>query len=287
MTQKNNRHSRKKIAEQTLEILATGRYFGPSGGGVYFDSDQQNAETGTICYSPQAGDQLLQEAVGKAAGTYETEIYLRNETTLAAARRLVQETGVEKTCALNFASAKNPGGGFLGGSQAQEESLARASGLYPTLNAQKDYYQTNRSFGSTLYSDYMIWSPQVPVFRDDNDQTIDPYYLCSFITCPAPNAGAVQHNRKSDIPQIGPTMQRRIAKILALAVHQGQEAIVLGAWGCGVFRNDPEEVASYFAEALLSGGDFQGAFKRVDFAVLDSSKAGNTFQAFAKYFDPA
>jgi len=68
---------------------------------------------------------------------------------------------------LNFASAKNPGGGFLGGGSAQEESLARSSGLFPCINQMQQMYETNRAYRSCLYTDHMIYSPRVPVFRDD------------------------------------------------------------------------------------------------------------------------
>lgn len=283
MKTKNNRHGRKQVAELTLEFLEKGRYFSPNGTGVYFTSEQQAAEKGTICYSPEDSTRILQEVTETDRKQHETQIFIRNETTLSAARRLVQEVGITRTAALNFASAKNPGGGFLGGSQAQEESLARSSGLYPTLKAQEAYYLTNRNFGSALYSDYIIFSPQVPVFRNDENEILDPFYLCSFITCPAPNAGAVQQNRKADIPLIGPTMRRRISKVLAIAEAQQMDALVLGAFGCGVFRNDPAEVAGYFAELLLDGGPFEGAFKRIDFAVLDHS-GGKTYTAFEAHF---
>src|SRR5207253_5281746 len=110
------------------------------------------------------------------------------ETTLSAARRLAT-TGA-RVIALNFASAKNPGGGFLAGSQAQEESLARSSALYACLEPQREFYEHNRALRSALYSDHILFSPGVPVFRDDAGRLLDEPYLVSFITAPAVNAGA-------------------------------------------------------------------------------------------------
>ena len=115
---------------------------------------------------------------------------MTGETTLAAAERLAEF----RPLCLNFASAKNPGGGLLSGSQTQEESLARSSGLYATLLPMTELYAYNRHLGTSLYSDYMIYSPDVPVFRSDSGLLLEVPYLASFITAPAVNAGAVEKN---------------------------------------------------------------------------------------------
>lgn len=144
---------------------------------------------------------------------------------------------------LNFASAKNPGGGFLGGSQAPEASLARSSGLYACISPMEGYDAANRSCGTPLYTDHMTYSPGVPVFRDDAGRLLDEPYLVSFITAPAVNAGAVSKNRPAEVPQILPVMRRRAEYTLKVALDNGEKHLVLGAWGCGVFRNDPAGVA--------------------------------------------
>jgi uncharacterized protein (TIGR02452 family) len=193
----------------------------------------------------------------------------------------VLEGRADDVLCLNFASAKNPGGGFLNGSQAQEESLARASGLYACLLQARAMYDTNRQFDSCLYTDHMIYSPRVPVFRDDDDVLLAEPYAVSFVTAPAVNAGALRPGERA---RIEPTMRGRTEKVLALAAAHGHEALVLGAWGCGVFRNDPTDVARWFHEHLCETPAFEGVFRTVVFAVLDSSPDEHTLRPFAERF---
>ncbi|OMF97169.1 TIGR02452 family protein [Paenibacillus sp. FSL R7-0273] len=180
---------------------------------------------------------------------------------------------------LNFASAKNPGGGFLGGSQAQEESLARASALYPSISQMKEMYDYNRGRRTCLYSHYMIHSPGVPVFRDSRDLLLEEPYTVSMITAPAVNAGVVRERDPQEAPLIAGVMLERIRYILAVAAEQGHRTIVLGAFGCGVFRNDPAEVAGFFRQ-VLAEEDYQALFDSIVFAVLDRSPGQATLNAF-------
>jgi uncharacterized protein (TIGR02452 family) len=144
-----------------------------------------------------------------------------NDTTLSVANRLVSENRYQHVACLNFASAKNPGGGFLGGSQAQEESLCRASALYGSLVHQTEYYEYNRKRRTALYSDYMIFSPNVPVFRDEQGKLLENPYLLSFITAPAVNAGAVRKNEPKKVNQINSIMLSRAENVLAIAAIHG------------------------------------------------------------------
>ena len=211
-----------------------------------------------------------------------TVFEVRNEGTFTAARRLSEKFGGEGVAALNFASAKNPGGGFLGGSQAQEESLARASALVATLERHIEYYEANRKSASLLYTDHMIVSPRVPVFRDEVDRLLEWPWTVTIITSPAPNAGAIGKKNSAVAQQVVPTFRRRIEQVLSAAVFFDQSALVLGAWGCGVFRNDPATVARLFGEFLLGDGPFARAFEHVGFAVLD--RTGETISPFAEKF---
>jgi uncharacterized protein (TIGR02452 family) len=183
--------------------------------------------------------------------------------------------------ALNFASAKNPGGGFLNGSQAQEESLARSSALYSSLLRAREFYERHRASTSLLYSDAMIWSPDCPIFRDDEGTLLDEPQLASFITSPAPNVGATAENRPEELPQIPEVFRRRSEYVLALAAFKGCRRLVLGAWGCGVFRNDPAVVAAAFVGHLREGA-WSSRFERVVFSVFDPSPSSETLTAFQR-----
>jgi uncharacterized protein (TIGR02452 family) len=209
---------------------------------------------------------------------------VKNETTLMGAERIAKTNKFHKIGVLNFASARNPGGGFLNGAQAQEESLARSSALYKSLLKCPDYYDFHRAYHSLLYSDRTIYSPSCPVFKNDDGTLLEQPYFVDFITSPAPNAGQVQRKQPQDIGKIEEVLQIRGSKILSLAAYRGCDALILGAWGCGVFQNDPSMVARMFADLLLTKGQFWGRFKSVIFSVLDTSKEQKIFTEFHKLF---
>jgi uncharacterized protein (TIGR02452 family) len=217
----------------------------------------------------------LQTPQAAAAATIE----VTSESTLTAAARLCPDH--PDALALNFASARNPGGGFLSGSQAQEESLARSSTLYPCqIRFMQSFYEVNRRQKSLLYTDNMIYSPRVPVIRNDAGQLLQTPCLLSILTAPAPNAGAL--NRDSDASQLIATLRRRAEYVLAAAHHFNHRTLILGAWGCGVFRNDPYEVARAFANLLLPGKLWSTAFSKITFAIFDNSSDQNVLAAFKK-----
>ena len=283
-----NRNERVAIAYETLDILTTGQYNNPKQGLVDISADLQYMVDNTIHYTPDdfenvliARDKVLQAPVAETC-TFEVTA----ETTFAAAARLIRQEGLEQVCCLNFASAKNPGGGFLGGAQAQEESLARASGLYASLKAKPAMYEFNRAQGNLLYSDHMIYSPLVPVFRNDRDHLLEQPYCVSIITSPAVNRGALFENQPNNAHKIEAVMLERIEKLLSVAVVNKQTTLILGAWGCGVFRNKTEDVAAWFAHHLLHNETFRHAFKRVVFAIYDPSEKKQSKNAFVKEFGP-
>jgi uncharacterized protein (TIGR02452 family) len=280
------RTTRAQVARETVAILEQGHYAGPGGQQVRIHEELEAARSGSVLYQPEDFDDVFRRRDDPLRGRGDdpaAEFQVVNETTLHAARRLVEE-GPERVLALNFASARNPGGGFLGGSQAQEESLARASGLYACLTARWEMYEVNRRHPSCLYTDRMIYSPDVPVFRDDADALLDRPYRVSFLTAPAVNAGAVRRNEPEKIDRIEPVMDSRIEKVLSVSVVHGHKALVLGAWGCGVFANDPERVAALFARHLTGSGLFRSAFRKVVFAVRDSTGDGSVIRPFAQLF---
>lgn len=278
-----SRQTRAATAKETLEILKKGYYFNLSQQKVQFDSLILKAQKNSILYTPQDFQELFlqrDKVLTEYPTILQTQFIVKNATTLQAVRDALAQ-GATKIVCLNFASAKNPGGGFLGGSQAQEESLARASALYPCIVQMKEMYQTNKQFGSCLYTDHMIYSPDVPVFRDDTDQLLDSPYLTSIITAPAVNAGCIRSNEPEKIGLISEVMRRRIEQVLSIALKHQYHTFVLGAWGCGVFQNDPKDIANYFKEYLLNHHSFKNHFREIIFAILDNSKE----ETFIKPFD--
>lgn len=205
----------------------------------------------------------------------ETRIQVTNETTLGAARRLVDKE--LRPLALNFANGIHPGGGFLSGARAQEETLCRSSALYLTL-IDDPMYAAHQQRPLPDSTDWAIYSPDVPVFRTDNGKALDRPWLLSFLTCAAPYAPAIGQ------PQAGDLLQQRIRRVLAIAHAFGYTTLVLGAWGCGAFGNDPRRTALDFRQALER--DFRGAFAEVIFAITDWSPERRFLGPFRDVFSP-
>jgi uncharacterized protein (TIGR02452 family) len=132
----------------------------------------------------------------------------------------------------------------------------------------------------------MIYSPRCPVVRDDGGRWLAAPYLVDFITSAAPNAGAILSNEPHNRARIAPIMSERAGKVLALAAHHQGDGLVLGAWGCGVFHNDPQLVASTFFAHLGPGGRFAQCFRHILFAIRDSSQERAIYTAFVNAFAP-
>jgi len=203
-------------------------------------------------------DEALAPATPGAARS--TEVQVTNETTLQASLRLTDAD----TCplALNFASGVNPGGGFLRGARAQEEALCRSSALHATL-VDDPMYAFHAARTRPDATDWAIISPDVPVFRTDDGIELAEPWLLSFVSCAAPYAPSVGQ------PESGDLLRRRILRVLAIATSFGYRTLVLGAWGCGAFGNDPKRTAADFRSALE--GPFAGHFDHVAFAITDWS----------------
>jgi uncharacterized protein (TIGR02452 family) len=281
-----SRNHNASIAASTLEVLERGTYTTPSGRTVSIAADLERAVTNTVLFTEGYLKKLEFWRRNDPIPDYETTIEVTPETALEATRRL-SRTASDVVWCLNFASAKNPGGGFLGGAQAQEESLARSSGLYKTLLSQHDFYEFHRKQSSLLYSSRIIVSPDVPVFRDDHGEFLESPYLTAFMTCAAPNAGAIQRNEPHNVPFIPETLSERIGHIFNIARERGARRLVLGAWGCGVFQNTPETVAALFRGWLTDNTSVARIFEHVTFAVYDNSKDRATLEAFRTVFAEA
>lgn len=271
------------IAQENEGILKQGFYTSPTGSRVDLSSPQQAAVQSTQLFTPEQGLALLQSTSrSPTEGSSWPAIAITDEKVQVAARRLVSEEQQRDLVVLNFASARNPGGGYVRGAKAQEEDIARCSGVYPCLLKQPTYYEANRQQSSLLYTDHVIYSPNVPWFRDEHFDLLDSIYLASIITAPAPNAGQELRLRPKAMPAIQETLHRRAGIILAIAHQHQHRSLLLGAWGCGVFQNSPYMVAEAFRSWLFHPR-FAGCFSHVTFAIF-CTKARHNEIAFREVF---
>ncbi|KAJ3559612.1 hypothetical protein NP233_g11222 [Leucocoprinus birnbaumii] len=298
-----------KIANETLEAIRLGSYTLQQG-----DHDTRNdrydlrktverLRNNTLFYGPDdlVLSSWLQSQAPEAIEPRRTRIWATDMSTLETARNMLGNLGGRKGSAndadekgikvgvLNFASAKSPGGRFLVGSPAQEESIARSSTLYSSLTTSigKQFYETNQtaieSGNDGYYTHAMIYSPSVLVFRSDAGDWIAPYEI-DVLTSPAVNAGVVRelHKIKHDgedlgysdeiIHRIQTQMMERMARLLALFELQGVRNLVLGSFGTGAFKNDVGMVVDIWADLLLKeGARFKSSFDNVVFGVLGQS----------------
>lgn len=261
---------------EAVRITRDGRYTAPSGRVVDLAPHIDRAVEATASFPPDVRIPLPPN------GIHDTRVRATNETTLSAALRM-NEQGAAVT-ALNFASARHPGGGFLGGARAQEESLCRASALYACI-ADAAMYPHHERLRDPLYTSWMLYSPAVPVFRGDDGALRERPWRCSFVTAAAPNSKVVLARDPSREGEVMAAFAERIPRVLALCAREGDTHLVLGAWGCGAFGGDSERVAQRFDDALR--GDFRGVFEEVVFAVLDSSPEQRFLGPFARRFGGA
>ncbi|MEV6004589.1 TIGR02452 family protein [Streptomyces griseomycini] len=268
------------IARETERIVAEGGYRAPDGREVSLLAAIEAARDGTRTYGPDP-------VPFPAFRPVDTRIEVTGESSLEAARRLADGPSAPGggPAVLNFASARNPGGGYLNGAQAQEEALCRASALYTCLlRAQVPYYDHHRAHRDPFYTDRVVHSPAVPVFRDDRGRLLDEPFTAGFLTSPAPNAGVVLRTAPERAGELPRALAVRAERVLETAVAHGYRRLVLGAWGCGVFRNDPARVAAAFRSLLEPGARFAGAFEHVVFGILDRTRGSAVRAAFERTF---
>ena len=246
----------KEQGRTAVEAIESGTYISASGRIVEWGGKIERAKSLRKSIPP---DQPLAKAVVPQYAF--TEVQVINATTIQVAKSLVERG--HRPLALNFANGVSPGGGFLNGARAQEEGLCRASALYATLvgDAMYSHHAQRPEPDST---DWMILSPEVPVFRDESGAGLDEPWLFDVISAAAPVATRIGQPRSGDL------LERRIHRVLEVAVSFSYRSLVLGAWGCGAFANDPVRTADDFARALEQ--DYRGCFEHVVFAITDWSQ---------------
>jgi uncharacterized protein (TIGR02452 family) len=209
---------------------------------------------------------------------YQTEIKVTNQRTVEAA----QASQSERAGILNFASATRVGGGVTTGSTAQEEAICRVSNLYNALLdcRKRGWYYIKP--GDGRYTDNIIYTKGVTVVKTDSRApqalALNAYWKVDVITCAAPN----QRNMTLSEKKTYDLFKQRIAKVLKVFALQGTIDIVLGAWGCGAFRNPPKIVAQAFKDLL--DGDYKGVFRKINFAVYATREDDDNLMAFRNTF---
>ncbi len=198
------------------------------------------------------------------------------------------EEGTKSILVLNLANATHPGGGVRHGAKAQEEDLCRKSSLLLSLESSnaRPYYEYNRSLHSDMGSDAIIINPQVEIIKDENGELLPETVIVAVMTCAAPmlrhGMGGMSQSEYEAM------MYRRITGMLKTAAYLGYQHLILGAFGCGAFRNDARVVSDLFYKALkefdYDGMKEKDMFRSIDFAVMDHSADQYNFKEFSRNF---
>lgn len=208
---------------------------------------------------------------------YQTKIYVKNENLLY---RLHQFGSQVKVGCMNFADPLTPGGNFMLGVNAQEEAICRNSFLYPELKKYRyTYYQQNKLYPNDFfYSPALIYANQVKVIRNEREDRIVMGRLVDFVTIAAPNVTAMKAAKiKLNTSRIYTDLENKILRTLRMFKNNAVTHLVLGAFGCGVFGNDPKMVAHAFKQ-VLARLEFQGAFAEIYFDILENPVAEQAFR---------
>lgn len=202
----------------------------------------------------------------------------------------------KNVCVLNFASATNPGGGVVNGSSAQEECICRCTTLYPCLNNDAmwtAFYAPHRKNATPLYNNDCIYTPNVCAFKSDitfpEPLPKEEWWCVNILTCAAPNlrerpSNAMNPHAGDNAAQITPSelerlLTERIRRIFEIAAYNGNEVLILGAFGCGAFKNPPQIVARVF-NAVMQNYLFY--FDTIEYAVYHTERDVVNYEVFCK-----
>ena len=221
-----------------------------------------------------------------------TEVIVSMKRSLEAAKAYRDK----KVCVHNFASATNPGGGVTRGSSAQEECLCRCSTLYFNLNTKEcwdGFYGPHRAMRYPVYNDDCIYTPEVVVLKSDTEFPLilpeTEWYKVNVLTCAAPNLRPMPSNHMNPNAGSKPVKLKnsellelhikRNRRILDIAAVNGNEVVILGAFGCGAFQNPPEVVAECYKKLIQ---EYDGVFETIEFAVYCSERDKRNYEVFHK-----
>lgn len=263
-----------------------------------FEDTQRLYSTNTVLkeavQSANQKQQLYQEGVEVEGNIVQRDkparIVVSKKRTLEAASAYVGK----KVCILNFASATNPGGGVVKESSAQEEAICRCSTLYPNLNEPKmwnGFYRPHRQELNPLHNDDCIYTPGVIAFKSDTDYPqmlpLNRCYKVNVITCAAPNLREKPSNGmnsgdgdmavKISNDDLQELHEKRMRRVLEITAKKGNDVVILGAFGCGAFRNPPEVVARAMKTVVE---EYRNAFETIEFAVYCSPRDDSNYRTF-------
>ncbi len=278
------------IFEDTLTIARQGHYLYD---GIEIPLQISAGQmTEVQVFSPERIQQLMDKAngAGKKPDSHEKiRTWVSGRDSYEAAIEMLKSVPAgpnEKpgVLVLNFANPVHPGGGVTRGANAQEEDLCRRSTLYLSLTSRAagEMYQYNSALRSYCASDFMLLSPYVEILKDSEGMSLPDTYVVSVLTAAAPmvSRGGIEKGRLHDL------LTQRIHAIFQVAAYCGYRDLVLGAWGCGAFGNDPETMATLFAQEVKrwnDAGSFQ--FRQIEFAVLrKKNRDSYNYDCFARHF---
>lgn len=160
-----------------------------------------------------------------------------------------------RTCVLNMASYQHPGGGVINGATAQEECLFRRS----------NYVQTLETHFYPLEKDELIWSPDITVFKSSTYEPLQVPFKCSAIACAALRKPRL--NSRGGYLHYGDykCMEEKIEAIFKLAIKHKVKTLILSAFGCGAYGNNPSVVSELMFNIAFK---YSQHFDNVVFAII-------------------
>lgn len=281
------------IFKDTMNIFENGSYY-KNNQLITLSTDEEQRQQSIV---------LLPDDVNRISSNFNSEIpsiqgkcryEVQNMDSLHMAARQYMEFGdtfdenENEVLVLNFANPLYPGGGVRRGASAQEEDLCRRSSLILSLETTKSmkFYAYNSALKSYLASDAMIISPKVEVIKDNKYNLLDKTFTVAVLTCAAPMITFGLEGKKE--PEYEAMVFTRIEHMIQVAIHYNYRHLVLGAWGCGAFRNDARMIAELFCKEFtylrMRNKSNMDYFSKVDFAVLDKTDGQYNYKEFKKMF---
>jgi uncharacterized protein (TIGR02452 family) len=276
-----------QLARRVSTAVQAQEYYLPNGTVVGFGYDVVTSRNLTEYFPPKEMKTISRHLTGSGdtLPAYDSfQVDWKLKTTVQAIYEEVDSNPEIHVAALNFASARKPGGGWLSGQKAQEESLARASSLVSTLSQRmcEEFYQSEQVKGSIAQQEVLrnglIFSEGVPFFVNETTGEFCHPRICSVITCAAVNYSRREIRSALSPEQVENIMDIRIRNVFAIAVRKQVQILVVGAWGTGVYGNDIGMISRLFFKH--TNQTFHGCFERVVFAIPDQT----TMQEFRENF---